>query len=116
MHIGDRYPVEVKIGNYEAPIRKDASGRQNVIKSERKKNEKGEYADRNFSFRLDETSFWNDVRMIKAHMSRFEQLYAFNQFRDADECDEENRKRAAEEKAKREAAGMNPSGMRIARG
>lgn len=121
-HIGDRYPVEIKIGNYEAPIRKDASGRQNVIKSERKKNEKGEYADRNFSFRLDETSFWNDVRMIKVHMSRFEQLYAFNQFRDADACDEENRRRAAEEKAKREAekarreAGMNPGGMRMARG
>ncbi len=114
-HVGDRYPVEIKVLNYDAPIRKDSSGRQNVLKTERKRNEKGDFADRKLSFRLDEFSFWNDVRMIKAHMSRFEQLYAFNQFRDADECYEENRKRAAEEKAKRGSAGMDPEGKRTDR-
>ena len=48
-------------------------------------------------FRLDESSFWNDCRMVKTHMERFEQLYAFNQFGDADMQENNNRKKAGYE-------------------
>lgn len=86
-HTGNRYPVEVKIVNYDAPVEKFAGGGQNVRRAE-KKNETS------LSFRLDEATFFNDVRLIKSHMERFEALYACNQFQDADACEDANRKKA----------------------
>ena len=86
-HVGNRYPVEVKVVNYDAPVEKLAGGGQNVRRAE-KRNETS------LSFRLDESTFFNDVRLIKSHMERFESLYAYNQFQDADECDNANRKMA----------------------
>ena len=86
-HTGNRYPVEVKIVNYDAPVEKFAGGGQNVRRAE-KKNETS------LSFRLDESTFFNDVRLIKSHMERFEALYACNQFQDADACEDANRKKA----------------------
>ena len=72
-HTGNRYPF--------------AGGGQNVRRAE-KKNETS------LSFRLDESTFFNDVRLIKSHMERFEALYACNQFQDADACEDANRKKA----------------------
>ena len=86
-HLGNRYPVEVKVVNYDAPVEKLAGGGQNVRRAE-KRNETS------LSFRLDEATFFNDVRMIRTHMERFESLYAYNQFQDADECDSRNRTNA----------------------
>ena len=86
-HTGNRYPVEIKIVNYDAPVEKFAGGGQNVRRAE-KKNETS------LSFRLDESTFFNDVRLIKSHMERFEALYACNQFQDADACEDANRKKA----------------------
>ena len=76
--------MEVKVVNYDAPVEKLAGGGQNVRRAE-KRNETS------LSFRLDESTFFNDVRLIKSHMERFESLYAYNQFQDADECDSRNR-------------------------
>ena len=86
-HVGNRYPVEVKVVNYDAPVEKLPGGGQNVRRAE-KRNETS------LSFRLDESTFFNDVRLIKSHMERFEALYAYNQFQDADECEDANRKTA----------------------
>ena len=86
-HLGNRYPVEVKVVNYDAPVEKLPGGGQNVRRAE-KRNETS------LSFRLDEATFFNDVRMIRTHMERFESLYAYNQFQDADECDSRNRTNA----------------------
>ena len=86
-HLGNRYPVEVKVVNYDAPVEKFPGGGQNVRRAE-KKNETS------LSFRLDESTFFNDVRLIKSHMERFEALYACNQFQDADACEDANRKKA----------------------
>ena len=86
-HIGNRYPVELKVVNYDAPVEKLAGGGQNVRRAE-KRNETS------LSFRLDESTFFNDVRLIRTHMERFESLYAYNQFQDADECDSRNRANA----------------------
>ena len=86
-HIGNRYPVEVKVVNYDAPVEKLAGGGQNVRRAE-KRNETS------LSFRLDESTFFDDVRLIRTHMERFEALYAYNQFHDADECENANRQKA----------------------
>lgn len=93
-HIGDRYPVEVTVVNYDAPVRRDDCNRPNVIKSERRTKEDGRFDDKIISFRLDEHSFWDCVRLVKMHMERFGYLYAVNQFTDADDCENANRQAA----------------------
>ena len=89
-HIGNNYPVEVKILNYDAPVRRDSSNRPNVIKSERRKKANGEFDDKTVSFRLDEHSFWDCVRLVKTHMARFGYLYSYDQITDADTCERQN--------------------------
>lgn len=83
-HVGDRYPVEIRVKRYKAPVVKQESG---VINPQR--SEAVEVQD-NF-FKLTSAQWADCTRLIEANMNRFEFVVAARQFREAEEADQANR-------------------------
>lgn len=74
--LGDKYPISIRIDNYEAPVRENSNG---MLNPDRSKAVNREFA----IHRLSETEWFSCVYRIESHMRRYEYLLASNQFREA---------------------------------
>ena len=80
-HVGERYPVEVRVKRYKAPVVKQESGSINPQRSEAV-----EIQDN--SFKLTSGQWLECTRLMESTMSRFEYLLAARQFREAEEIEQ----------------------------
>lgn len=87
-HIGDKYPVEIVIKNYKAPIQRAENGAINPLRKDAV-----EYVSNNY--RLSASQWFECLYGIQTHMRRFEDLYAEMQLRQAKEADDANRAQAS---------------------
>lgn len=76
-HIGDHYPVEISIVNYDAPIEERANGSINVIVSKRREPVIRE------SYRLTETDYFDLLDKIKMNYDRYAIMMSDKQFKTA---------------------------------
>lgn len=86
-HIGERFPVEIRVKRYKAPVTKSETGAINPQRSEAQDIEEN-------NFRLTSNQWFECIHLMEANMQRFEYIMASKQFREAEEADEYNRANA----------------------
>lgn len=84
VHPTDKFPVEVVLTNFDAPVIKNTDGRLNVIAKE-KKNEKKN------SMRMSFADFGFVIKEMQDYISYFKMLNCKSCYADSDACDKENR-------------------------
>lgn len=89
-HIGDKYPVEVIVKNYKAPVNKSDKGTINPMRQKAI-----EIVTNNF--RMSSNQWFECLYAMKSHMRRFESLHAVEQFNQASVADRVNREAAKSE-------------------
>lgn len=83
-HVGENYPVEIRVKRYKAPVMEQESGAVNPICSEAIDVE-------NNTFRLSISQWMDCIYLMESNMNRFELIHAATQFRNAEEADMANR-------------------------
>ena len=86
-HIGDRYPIEVSVKNYKAPVERKGSGIINPIRTKA-------IDIVNNTFRMTSSQWFSCLHAMEAHMERFEMLNMKTQFQEAEMADRANRNAA----------------------
>lgn len=83
-HVAERYPVEIRVKRYKAPVLRKETGAINPQRSEAIDVEEN-------NFRLTASQWADCTHLMEANMNRFEFVMAARQFREAEEADAANR-------------------------
>ena len=94
--LGDRYPVNISVRRYNAPIRVGETGQQNVVTSQMDKSSLVAN-----TYNLSSTQWFSCLYNMEANMRRYEMLRAKSQFDEADAIERINKEE--QERAQRAA-------------